>query len=58
MFQGNDNGGGVEQQPADDNDGRACTLCVVKPHIVRDGKLGGLLSLVSQRGFDVSGQRD
>lgn len=56
MFRGN--GGGVEQQPADNNDERACTLCVVKPHVVRDGRLGGLLSLVSERGFEVSWQRD
>lgn len=54
MFQGNE--GGVEQQPADDSCERACTLCVVKPHIVRDGKLGDLLALVSERGFEVSGQ--
>ncbi|CAN0354166.1 unnamed protein product, partial [Scytosiphon promiscuus] len=33
----------------------ACTLCVVKPHIVREGKLGRLLSLVAQRGFEVAG---
>ncbi|CBN79447.1 nucleoside diphosphate kinase 7 isoform a [Ectocarpus siliculosus] len=55
MFQSN--GGGVEQQPADDNGERACTLCVVKPHIVRDGKLGGLLALVSERGFEVTGMQ-
>ncbi|CAM9681881.1 unnamed protein product [Hapterophycus canaliculatus] len=48
-----------QQQTANGNDLygnlEACTLCVVKPHVVREGKLGRLLSLVIQRGFEVVG---
>eukprot|EP00903_Cladosiphon_okamuranus_P011349 g10697.t1 len=33
----------------------ACTLCVVKPHVVRDGKLGAVLSFATQKGFEVTG---
>lgn len=36
-----------------DEDEQACTLCVVRPHVVRDGELGAVLSFVSQRGFRV-----
>eukprot|EP00752_Nemacystus_decipiens_P003580 g3301.t1 len=41
-------------KPRDDGKG-ACTLCVVKPHVVRDGGLGAVLSFVAQRGFEVAG---
>lgn len=33
---------------------KACTLCVVRPHVVRDGGLGAVLSFVAKRGFQVS----
>ena len=36
-----------------DNDNGPCTLCVVKPHVVRDGGLGAVLSFVAQKGFEV-----
>lgn len=32
---------------------QACTLCVVRPHVVRDGGLGEVLSFVAERGFQV-----
>lgn len=32
---------------------KACTLCVVRPHVVRDGGLGAVLSFVAERGFQV-----
>ena len=35
---------------------RACTLCVVKPHVVRDGGLGAVLAFVTERGFQVDHQ--
>lgn len=38
-----------------DGEEKACTLCLVKPHVVRDGGLGAVLSLVSEHGFRVSG---
>eukprot|EP00904_Undaria_pinnatifida_P008389 jgi/Undpi1/4680/HiC_scaffold_18.g08034.m1 len=34
---------------------QACTLCVVRPHVVRDGGLGEVLSFVAERGFQVAG---
>ncbi|CAN0336644.1 unnamed protein product [Pylaiella littoralis] len=36
------------------NNEQECTLCVVKPHIVRGGRLGAVLSFVVQRGFEVA----
>lgn len=43
-------------QQANSNSNRACTLCLVKPHVVRDGRLGAVLSFVTQRGFEVNEQ--
>lgn len=34
-----------------------CTLCLVKPHVVRQGGLGAVLSFVQQGGFQVGGKR-
>jgi nucleoside-diphosphate kinase len=33
------------------------TLCLVKPHIVRDGRLGEVLSAVTAAGFQLAGLR-
>lgn len=31
-----------------------CTLCIVKPHAIREGKLGKALELIDEGGFDVT----
>ncbi len=31
-----------------------CTLCVIKPHIVRDGKVGEIITAITDAGFEVS----
>ncbi|KPI94956.1 Nucleoside diphosphate kinase 7 [Papilio xuthus] len=31
-----------------------CTLCIVKPHAVREGKLGTALEIIDEGGFDVT----
>ncbi|XP_049879388.1 nucleoside diphosphate kinase 7 [Pectinophora gossypiella] len=31
-----------------------CTLCIVKPHAVREGKLGRILECIDEGGFDVT----
>ncbi|XP_068626751.1 nucleoside diphosphate kinase homolog 7-like isoform X2 [Battus philenor] len=31
-----------------------CTLCIVKPHAVREGKLGNVLEVIDEGGFDVT----
>ncbi|KAJ8735668.1 hypothetical protein PYW07_007288 [Mythimna separata] len=31
-----------------------CTLCIIKPHAVREGKLGAALELIDDGGFDVT----
>ncbi|CAM9971207.1 unnamed protein product, partial [Laminaria digitata] len=46
VFQG---GGGMSPAPH-----ACCTLCVVRPHVVRDGGLGAVLSFVAERGFQVT----
>ena len=31
-----------------------CTLCIIKPHIVRDGQLGQVIDMILQAGFEIS----
>lgn len=31
-----------------------CTLCIVKPHAIREGKLGTALECIDEGGFDVT----
>jgi nucleoside-diphosphate kinase len=31
-----------------------CTLCVIKPHIVRDGKAGEVITAINEAGFQIS----
>ena len=31
-----------------------CTLCIIKPHIVRDGLLGQVIDMILQAGFEIS----
>ena len=31
-----------------------CSLCIIKPHIIRDGKLGQVIDMILQAGFEVS----
>lgn len=31
-----------------------CTLCIVKPHIIRDGLLGQVIDMILQAGFEIS----
>ena len=30
-----------------------CSLCLVKPHVIKDGKLGAIISSVKREGFDI-----
>ena len=32
-----------------------CTLCLIKPHIQREGKTGEVLEMILQAGFEISG---
>ena len=31
-----------------------CSLCIIKPHIVKEGKLGQVLDMILQAGFEIS----
>lgn len=31
-----------------------CTLCIVKPHAIREGKLGPALEAIDEGGFDIT----
>jgi nucleoside-diphosphate kinase len=31
-----------------------CTLCLIKPHILREGKLGHVIDLILSAGFEIS----
>lgn len=31
-----------------------CTLCIVKPHAIREGKLGAALEAIDEGGFDIT----
>ena len=31
-----------------------CTLCIIKPHIIRDGQLGQVIDMILQAGFEIS----
>ncbi|KAI5635583.1 nucleoside diphosphate kinase domain-containing protein [Phthorimaea operculella] len=31
-----------------------CTLCIVKPHAIREGKLGGIISAIDEAGFNIT----
>lgn len=31
-----------------------CTLCLIKPHIIRDGQLGQVIDMILQAGFEIS----
>ena len=31
-----------------------CTLCIIKPHIIRDGQTGQLIDMILQKGFEIS----
>ena len=31
-----------------------CTLCLIKPHILREGKLGQVIDMILSAGFEIS----
>lgn len=31
-----------------------CTLCIIKPHAVREGKLGAAFEAIDEGGFDIT----
>lgn len=31
-----------------------CTLCIVKPHAIREGKLGAAMEAIDEGGFDIT----
>ena len=31
-----------------------CTLCLIKPHIIKEGKLGQVLDMILESGFEIS----
>lgn len=31
-----------------------CTCCIVKPHILREGRLGSVLSAIAQEGYHIT----
>jgi len=31
-----------------------CSLCIIKPHIIRDGQLGQVIDMILQAGFEIS----
>lgn len=31
-----------------------CTLCIIKPHAIREGKLGSVLEAIHEGGFEVT----
>lgn len=43
---------GLDWNSTNSSDG-ACTLCVVKPHVIRQGGLGAVLSFIAEHGFKV-----
>lgn len=32
-----------------------CSLCLIKPHVIREGCLGQVIDMIVQHGFEVSG---